>query len=80
MDKICMETERCIVTGEPAHCWSGHLVAKANGAIRDDGTMPIFTVAVVAGFKDHETSKLVQSNGNGCLGEWKPEYGVRLSS
>lgn len=78
MNVISLQTSRCIVTGEPATIWTGHVIATGYGAIRDDGRMPILKVGILAGFSSHEASKSAPSDALGCYGEWKQEHGLML--
>lgn len=69
MPVLDLITERCIVTGEPATVFSGHLyAADAEGN----------PVRIAAGFKDSETlDEAMVSAVAGCFGQWREEYGLR---
>lgn len=69
---ITLKTEKCIVTGEPATCWTGHVLAETLGSSFDGHAI----VAVIAGFANKETIERTPSDGGGCYGEWKKEFGV----
>lgn len=66
MQILDLATERCIVTGEPAMVYTGHLLA-----LLDD-----VRVKISAGFKDSETAADLTMSSNGCYGNWREEYGI----
>lgn len=70
MPHISLKTEKCIVTGEPANVYTGHVIAYHSN---DD-----VNVSVLAGFKDVATSETTKSSFGGCFGEWKPEHGIAV--
>ena len=70
---LSLQTANCIVTGEKATCWTGHVVAK---------TFEHDKVSIEAGFKDMETLEDVQAKNKGsvgCFGDWKAEDGLQVA-
>lgn len=81
MDNVYLYTKNCIVTGEVANCWTGHVVANfdlaedSNGRVVHTGTK----LHIIAGFKDNETLNRFldsRSNYNPCYGDYKEFMGV----
>lgn len=70
MQILDLSTERCIVTGEKAFVFTGHLLA-----VDVEGQ----TIKVMAGFRDSETSESIRSTPGGCFGDWRGEYGIQHS-
>jgi hypothetical protein len=69
MQIVDLITERCIVTGEPAKHFSGHLTA-----VDPEGN----PIRITAGFRDAETlDEAMVSAVAGCFGQWREEYGLR---
>jgi hypothetical protein len=73
MNNMNMQTTQCISTGERATCWTGHVTVD----MYQSGARFV-PVAVTAGHRDSATANRLESDGNGCFGEWKPEYGLKI--
>lgn len=73
-------TTNCIVTGEPAQIYTGHVVARGAGEIYDQYQMRLPMIGVTAGFASREISESVVSDEFGCYGLWKPQYGIKWES
>lgn len=89
-NRIELEVKNCIVTGEPATFFTGHLIARTDRPLTDEEkqlrrdnpfSVPGRDVWIVvgAGFRDshvcQEFQRTRQDNGP-CYGEWKFEYGL----
>ena len=80
---LSLQTENCIVTGEKATCWTGHVVAKTfehDKVSIEAGFKDMETLE--AGFKDMETLENVQAKNKGsvgCFGDWKAEDGLQVA-
>jgi hypothetical protein len=75
-----LRTEKCIVTGEKATVFCGHVIIRSLFNLTFDKHVDS---SVLAGFKDQETfekTSWVKTPGeeSGYLGEWKPEYGIQV--
>lgn len=76
MERICLETENCIITGKTATVWTGHVIAECmlgNTKAYSSGNA---TIAIIAGFENQEIMHL-QTSVFGCFGKWKKEDGLR---
>ena len=80
---LSLQTANCIVTGEKATCWTGHVVAKTfehDKVSIEAGFKDMETLE--AGFKDMETLENVQAKNKGsvgCFGDWKAEDGLQVA-
>lgn len=78
MKCIVIQTANCIVTGKPARCWSGHVVA-----LMRNSSGVYSRTQITAGFVDSETHEAAHANREtigplGYYGEWMPENGIQL--
>ena len=90
---LSLQTANCIVTGEKATCWTGHVVAKTfehdkvsiEAGFKDMETLEAGfkdMETLEAGFKDMETLENVQAKNKGsvgCFGDWKAEDGLQVA-
>lgn len=73
-----LEVENCIVCLKKATVFTGHLLLK-------EGCVPLNIIKVGAGFcKKHNKDEFILAPEKfgikGCFGEWKPKYGIQVSS
>jgi hypothetical protein len=73
-----VSTINCIVTGEPATCWTGYVVGKTFARLNGLGQAVYTTIIVTAGFANRalmdeacKKSRTVEGFGN-----WKPSDGL----
>lgn len=59
-------TENCIVTGEKATCWTGHVLLNTG----------LSKIKAISGFKDEQTMREFPVGVDGYNGEFKREYGL----
>lgn len=77
---LSLRTKNCIVTGEPATVFSGHVRLRVAGPIQSNFAMPILVLGVTTGFKDKSTLDAATADERGCHGNWKMEYGLTADS
>lgn len=74
MNTVSFYTTKCIVTGQLANHWTGHVVAREETSG--------YPIKVLAGFCDQDTMNAhlqsIKSHELACFGDWKPEYGIVL--
>lgn len=68
------ETERCVVTGNEAKVFTGHVV----GYVLCVKGFERVELVIIAGFASIEVLEGFEFRQEGFAGEWKPEYGIRL--
>lgn len=76
MRKLAMRTSKCIVTGEPAKVFTGHLLLESYGPIDAEFRIKIRKFLVIAGFASSEQINHRKSDVTGCFGDWSPEMGL----
>lgn len=77
---VGFQVKNCIVTGEPAKVFTGHVVAQVYSQ-KDDCWKAVYRpLLVIAGFKDDETLKKAHEHNQGaCFGDWKKEFGIEAT-
>lgn len=64
-------TENCIVCGEPARIFRGHVIAKEKMALGN-----LIDMQVLAGFCSNECNNTLTSDENGCFGTYSKKMGL----
>jgi hypothetical protein len=78
LQHVGFRTANCIITGEPATAWTGHVMAKSLGGAKGSGCeFHVYPISITAGFKDGATMNQANAdNPDSCFGLWKEAYGV----